>query len=259
MSVARDLEIDGGGRCVSSATTGNPRAWCQSSGESGGGGVRVFGFCDGSDDDDPVCAGVKDAVEVVLVDAADGEPWTCWSTGGQVADRDQGGVWSAGFGGCCPDRAQAEVVDAVVVGGRGGLRQAVAAQSDDHLAADDPAGRCRGKVALAQVQHIRSGGQRHVRAVVHGEQFAVPAAGVGEHCEQVEFVSGLQVLFPKLDDIDAAGQHRVEELGQVTLSAAGVGTKVQTCVGQATGGHRNIKPAQPDRRMLTEPAEVPGR
>lgn len=242
-----------------SAATGDCQAWRKSSGEAGGDGVRVFGFCDGSDDDDPVCAGVQDAVEVAFIDAADGEPWTCWSLGGQVADRDQGGMWSAGFGGCCPDRAQAEVVDAVVVGGPGGLGEAVAAQSDDHLAADDPAGSCRRKVTLAQVQHIRSGGQRHIRAVVHGEQSAVPAAGVGEHLEQVELVSGLQVLFPKLDDVDAAGKHRVEELRQVTLSAAGVGTQVQTCVGQATGGHRNIKPAKADRRMLTEPAEVPER
>ena len=137
---------------------------------------------------------------------------------GQVPDRVQGGVRPAGFGRRRPDRAQAEVVDVGVHGGSGRLHGAVAAQPEQHVGADDPAGGGRRQVPLPDVQHVGTRRNGHVRPVVDGQQLAVPAAGVGEDGEQVELVRGLQVLLAQLDDVDPAGSSASRKSGRSPCS-----------------------------------------
>ena len=80
-------------------------------GESHRGGLRVGCLGERTDDDDPVGAGGQNLVEMGVVDAADGEPGAGGAEFGQFADRLQAGGRAAWFGGCGPDRADAEVVD----------------------------------------------------------------------------------------------------------------------------------------------------
>ena len=59
---------------------------------------------------------------------------------------------------------------------------------------DDLAGVRHGEVVPAEVQHVGVGGECDVGTVVDGHQFSVPAAGVGRHLEQREFLTRLEVL-----------------------------------------------------------------
>jgi hypothetical protein len=70
----------------------------------------------------------------------------------------------------------------------------------------------------------------------------VAAGRVGKHLQSGELSTGLQrpealladgALVAKLDDVDPAGQRGVDELGQVTSLAAGVGAQVEAGLGQA--------------------------
>lgn len=99
------------------------------------------------------------------------------------------------------------------------------------------------KVTLAEVQDIGSGCERHVRAVVDGEQGAVPPCDGGEHGQSRKFVACVhrtqlalagRALVAELDDVDTTGQRGFRELCQVTLLASSVGTQVQTRRSEAT-------------------------
>ncbi len=93
---------------------------------------------------------------------------------------------------------------------RVGLARAVAAAADERIRAEDaPRDRHR-QVVLPEVEHVGPGGERDVRAVVHGQQAAVPPAGIREHLEQAEFLARLQVLLPELDDVHPGAQDGVE-------------------------------------------------
>ena len=109
------------------------------------------------------------------------------------------------------------------------------------------------QVALAQVQHVGAGRAGDVGAVVDREQGAVPAGRVGEDLAGRQLVARLQraepllagrTLVAQLDDVDAAGQGGVGELGQVTALAAGVGAQVQPALrrdGESrSGAHRDV-------------------
>jgi hypothetical protein len=93
---------------------------------------------------------------------------------------------------------------------------------DDHLVADDLACPRHRQVVLAEVQHVRAGGERDVGAVVHGEQRAVPGAGLGQHLERGQLVARLEravgTLVAELDDVDATGERGVGELREVAAA-----------------------------------------
>ncbi|SCD74125.1 hypothetical protein GA0115252_11704 [Streptomyces sp. DfronAA-171] len=97
-----------------------------------------------------------------------------------------------------------------------------------------------GEVALAEVEHVGAGGVGDVGAVVHGEEFAMAAAGVGEDLEQFQFLGGFQALVPQLDDVDAAGEDGVEEGGEVVPVLAGVRAEVETGV-REYGARRRVR------------------
>ena len=116
---------------------------------------------------------------------------------------------------------------------------------DDRCGADDLSRHGQRKVVLPEVQHIGAGRPRDVGAVVDGHQPAVPARGVGENLQRRQFAARLQwaerpladrPLVAQLDDVDAAGQHRIGELGEITAFAAGVGAEVQPSVLQCGAG-----------------------
>ena len=108
--------------------------------------------------------------------------------------------------------------------------------ADQPAGADDVAGDRQRQVVLAEVQHVGARGAGDVGPVVDGEQRAVPPRRVGEHLERGEFAARLQraelllagrALVAQLDDVDAARQRGVGELGEVTAFAAGVGAQVE--------------------------------
>ena len=78
------------------------------------------------------------------------------------------------------------------------------------------------QVVLAQVQYVGAGRARDVGTVVDRQQCAVAPRRVGEYLQRRQFVACLQraeplltcrSLVPQLDDVHAAGQRRVGELG----------------------------------------------
>ncbi len=86
-------------------------------------------------------------------------------------------------------------------------------QPNDRPWPDDLPGDRRRQVILADVQHVGAAGVGDVRAVVHGEQSAVPVTPGPEHFEQPQLLPGLQALLPELHDVHARPEHAVEESG----------------------------------------------
>lgn len=98
--------------------------------------------------------------------------------------------------------------------------------------AEDRAGGGDGDVALSEMQHVGADGVGDVRPVVHGEQLAVPAAGVGEDLEVFELLGRLHALVTQLHDVDPGGEHGVEKAGEVALLLPGVRAQIEPGVGQ---------------------------
>ncbi|EUA28854.1 thiamine-phosphate pyrophosphorylase domain protein [Mycobacterium intracellulare] len=91
------------------------------------------------------------------------------------------------------------------------------------------------------MQHVGARRAGDVGAVVDREQGAVPAGGVGQDLAGGQFLARLQrpepllagrPLVAQLDDVHAAGQGGVGELGQVAALAARVGAQIQPRGGQ---------------------------
>ena len=101
------------------------------------------------------------------------------------------------------------------------------ASSDGGAIGEEAAGGCHGQVALAEVQHGGTGDRGDVGAVVHRPQGAVAFGRIAEHGEQLELGGRLEPLVAQLDDVDAAREGGVDELGEVALPVAGVGAEVQ--------------------------------
>ena len=87
--------------------------------------------------------------------------------------------------------------------------------SDHDVVADDPPRDVHRQVVLTEVQHVRAGRQRQVRPVVHREQRTVAGARLGDDLEVGQLLARLQTLLPQLDDVDATGERRVDELREV--------------------------------------------
>ena len=91
------------------------------------------------------------------------------------------------------------------------------------------------------MQHVGTRGKRDVGAVVDRNEGAVTAGRVGEHVERGQLGAGLQcpealladrALVAQLDDVHAAGQGGVDELGQVAALPAGVSAQVEVSFGE---------------------------
>ena len=101
------------------------------------------------------------------------------------------------------------------------------------------------QVVLAEVQHVGACGQGDVGPVVDRQQRVVPAGGVGEDGQGLEFSARLQwpellltrrTLVPQLNDVDPARKGRIGEFGEVTALAPGVGAQIERGSGEAFGG-----------------------
>ena len=58
------------------------------------------------------------------------------------------------------------------------------------------------------------------------------SAAAANDLEKAQLVARLEALLPQLDDVHAAGKHRVEEVGQITLALAGVGAQIEPGLGE---------------------------
>ena len=103
----------------------------------------------------------------------------------------------------------------------------MAAAADERARAEDAPGDRHRQVVLPQVEHVGPGGERDVRAVVHGQQPAVPPAGGREHPEQGELLARLQALLPQLHDVHPGPEDRVEELRQIAQGPPRVRAQVE--------------------------------
>ena len=77
------------------------------------------------------------------------------------------------------------------------------------------------------MQDVGVGGEGEVGAVVDRQQRPVAPRGPAQHREGGELVARLEALLAQLDDVDAAAQRRVGELGEIALRGAGVGAQVE--------------------------------
>ncbi len=143
---------------------------------------------------------------------------------------------AAGLGGGGPAGARAEVVHALLDGGRGGLGLGVRRAADEDLLAENRTGGGNGKVALTEVQDVGADGVGHVGTVVDREELAVPGAGVGEDFQVVQLLGRLHALVAQLHDVDATGQHGVQELREVALLLTRVGAEIEPGVGELGAG-----------------------
>jgi hypothetical protein len=243
---------------------GQRRSGAEAGRQCGGRRSRVLGLCDRPHHDDPVGAGVQHLVEPGVVDAADGEPRPRRRSARHRSHEVESRRRATRLGRRGPARADAEVVDARLLRGRRGLVRTVRRTPDHHVVAHDLARPCDGKVVLAEVQDIGPGGQRHVGPVVHREQRSVPGTRLGEHLQRRELLTGLQravrALVAQLEDVDAAGERRVGEPGEVAGAAPRVGAEVEAGVGQpraqgvsVESGHGDRPYAAPDAARTVRP------
>jgi len=134
----------------------------------------------------------------------------------------------------------------------------VAAAADERARAEDaPRDRHR-QVVLPQVEHVSPGGERDIRAVVHGQQAAVTPARVREHLKQGELLARLQALLAQLDDVHPGAEDGVEEPRQVTLGPPGVRAQVEPRVRQPRPQFAGHRPIQSPDRTCPGPGPVPG-
>ncbi len=194
--------------------------------------LRVLGLGDRPHDDDPGRARGDDLAEPGVVDPADREPGPLGGVGGGGPDEVEAGRRAARLGRGRPAGAGAEVVDAGLDGAGPGLRDVVGGPPDQHVVAEDAPRDVDRQVVLPEVQHVGPRGQRHVGAVVDGEQRVVAAAGVREHLQRRQFVARLQPLLAQLQQVHPAAQGGVGELGEVAALAAGVGADVEPGAGE---------------------------
>lgn len=208
-------------------------------------GGGVVGLGDRAYHDDTIGPCGDDVLDVRHVDAADGEPRAPRADVRRVADELGPHRGAAGLGRCRPDRPDAEVVKVVrggrevdLVGGVGGLAQ-------DRPRSDDRPGEPLGKILLTEVQDGGAGDARDVGAVVHRPERVVTGRRVREDAQEVELLAALQGLVAQLDDVDAASERSIHEIGEVPLTGARVGAEIEACSGD---GHRLTLSADPVRR-----------
>src|SRR5699024_8723471 len=99
--------------------------------------------------------------------------------------------------------------------------------AEDHIGPEHGAGLSAGEVPLADVEDIGSGQEGDIGAVVDGEQLPVPPGRLPENLDGRDLGPGLEALVAQLDDVDASGISGIEELGQITPSAPGIGAQVE--------------------------------
>lgn len=187
----------------------------------------VIGLGDRPHHDHTLRTGGDDLLDGGLVDTADREPRPRRSGIGRVADEIETDPGAAGLRRRRPHRADAEIVQ-VGRGDRGvHLLDAVGGEPDRRLRADDGPGDRDGQILLTEVQHRSLGDQGDVGAVVDRPELPVPGGDLGEDGQDFELLAALQGLVPQLDDVDASGERRVHEVGEVALTGAGVGAEVE--------------------------------
>src|SRR5699024_4306908 len=183
-------------------------------------------------------------VDGVEVDASDGEPGTVGLQGRGSLHQLQTRGRAPRLGGGRPGRSHTEVVGPGFLGRGGGRSYVVVGPSDDRIGPDDVSGHRHRKVALSQVENVRTHGAGDVRAVVDGKKCPVAFTRLTEHLQRGDLLQGVQPPVPELDDVHTSGKGRVGELGEVTLLGPGIGAQVQkgcvqalTQAGSMTGPH----------------------
>lgn len=218
----------------------------------------VVGLGDRPDDDHALGTRGHDLLDVRQVDAADGEPRARRADARRIADESGSDGGSAGLGRGRPDRSDAEIVEVVRDGGDVDLRGGVGGLADHDLRPHDRAGEALGKIPLAEVEHGGAGDARDIGAVVDRPERAVAGGRFGEDAEQLELLAALEGLVPQLDDVDAARERSIHEIGEITPTGSRVGAEVEACGGD---GHRLSVAADPrglDRRRTADVIVVGG-
>ncbi len=136
-----------------------------------------------------------------------------------------------------PDRAAAEVVDVHRAGSLGELVGRVRRTTDRYVRSDDRPRHVDGKIVLPEMQYRSAGRAGDIGAVVDGEQRTVALRGGCEHLQRRHLGPGLETLLAELDDVDAAHEHGVEKLGEITLVRTRVHTEVKPRLAESAGGH----------------------
>jgi len=107
------------------------------------------------------------------------------------------------------------------------------------------AGQRQRQVVLPEMQDVGNGAAGDVGAVVDRKQRAVPSRRIAENLERGELVAGLhrpeplladRALVAQLDEVDATGERRIGELGEVVAFTAGVGAEVERGGGETLAG-----------------------
>src|SRR5215475_13601136 len=109
--------------------------------------------------------------------------------------------------------------------------------TDDGVVTNDLASNRHRQVVLSEVQDRRPAGTSDIGAVVHREELAVALRGGRERFEMAQLVARFEALLAELDDVDAAGQYRVEKVFGITLTLSGIGAQIEPCLRKpGTGG-----------------------
>lgn len=162
----------------------------------------------------------------------------------------------AGLGGCRPDRAAAEVVDAGLDRRGGRLLGGVSGTPDEDVVAEHVAHDGHRQIALAEMEHVGTDRIGDVGPVVHGQELAVPVTGLTEDGEEVDLLTRLKALLAQLHDVDPAREGGVEEVREVSPVTSPVGAQIQAGVRNRGLGHVSSLPCggPPRSRRPASPA-----
>lgn len=213
-----------------SVELGQPRA--QSARGIGG----VVGLGDGADDHDASRPGIRHLVDRAVIDPSDCEPGEHRAVAAvglvRRAHEVEPDAGAPRLGRRGPHRPDAEVAEVDLGAGGGQLSGVMGRESEGHVLADDPARARPGQIALAEVQDRGCRGGGDVGAIVDRPQPAVPLGDLAQDAEELELLSGFEPLVAQLDDVDPAREGGIDEVGEVSAVAAGVGAEVQLSVGE---------------------------
>ena len=138
-----------------------------------------------------------------------------------------------------PDRADTDVVDGALGGGRD-LLLGVRGEADDRVGPKELARLLDRAVVLAEVDAVGVTGAGQVGVVVDDEEGAVGVADAAEVRGGPLDLRPSQLLLAQLEDIDAAAERRTHHRFGVPAAGAGVADEVEACGPQALAPQRPV-------------------
>ncbi len=189
---------------------------------------RLVRFGDGTDYDYSSGPRVDDLHHIRHVDAADRKPRPIRGCHGRRVFQETGADRLASrLRRSRPHGAHTEIIDVDVRSCLIDLLGRVSRQAQSHGSTEKGPCRPERQVILTEVKDGASRSRRDVGAIIDRPQFAVPIGGFFQDVQDPELRSRFEGLVAKLDDVDSAGECRIDELGEVTLVGAGIRAQVQ--------------------------------